>query len=100
MVFINGKVGKCLSNPMKTKVEMLESDYTNLFDLRRFLSHGALMDAGLEKEWKHVEVTYEGVFETSVIKSMGVHVVKDKNIIMEDIGYDDPYTNIKVENQE
>ncbi|QCD94663.1 internalin A [Vigna unguiculata] len=95
MVFINGKVRKCLSNPMKTKVEMLESDYTNLFDLRRFLSHGALMDAGLEKEWKHVEVTYEGVFETSVIKSMGVHVVKDKNIIMEDIGYDDPYTNIK-----
>ena len=40
------------------------------------------------------------MFETSVIKAMGVHVVRDKNINMEDILYDDPYTNIKVENQE
>jgi len=43
-----------------------------------------------------VEITYQGLFDTSLIKSMGIHVVKSERRGMEDIRYDDPYTTTKV----
>ena len=43
-----------------------------------------------------MEITYEGLFDTSLIKAMGIHVVKSERRGMEDIRYDDPYTTTKV----
>jgi len=43
-----------------------------------------------------VEITYQGLFDTSLIKAMGIHVVKSERRGMEDIRYDDPYTTTKV----
>ncbi|XP_068504201.1 disease resistance protein Roq1-like [Phaseolus vulgaris] len=77
-----------------------EFDQTFLFDQKGLREDGNLFIFGSRiykfKEWKHVEVTYEGVTKTFV-KARGIHVIKEENNIMEDIRFDDPYSNKKVE---
>jgi len=74
---------------------MVESDYIQLFYLRVTPSRYDLIEMPL-KEWKHVEVTYEGLFDTSLIKAMGIHAVETERRSMEDIRYDYPYTTTQV----
>jgi len=95
MVSINGKIRKSLFH-MNKEVKILELDYTYLFDIRELNFEDDLM--GVSTEWKQVEVTYEGLFDTSVIKATGIHVVKDESRSVEDIRYDDPCTNNKEDN--
>jgi len=68
----------------------VELDHVYLFDLRVLPFQDDLMEMPLEEEWKHVEVTYQGMFDTSLIKGMGIHVVKTERRSMEDIRYDYP----------
>ncbi|QCD92501.1 hypothetical protein DEO72_LG5g567 [Vigna unguiculata] len=93
VVLINGKVQRYFF--YHTNVTMVESDYIQLFYLGVTPSRYDLIEMPL-KEWKHVEVTYEGLFDTSLIKAMGIHAVKDESRSMEDIRYDYPYTTTQV----
>ncbi|KAK7364179.1 hypothetical protein VNO80_12650 [Phaseolus coccineus] len=97
MVFIDGKVLESKFFCSKDIERMFELDHTFLFDLQGLPVYGNLFELPLEKEWKHVEVTYEGVIKTSIIKATGIHVFKEENSIMEDIRFDDPYNNKKVD---
>ncbi|XP_017438559.1 disease resistance protein Roq1 isoform X1 [Vigna angularis] len=102
IMFINGRVRKqYLLHYLNRQVKMLESDYTHLFDLQHshFSTDDDLMEeVSLEKEWNQVTITYEGLIESSLIKIIGIHVVKEENSSMEDIRYDDPYANTKEDN--
>jgi len=97
MVFINGKVQESRAFYFKEIERMFEFDQTYLFDLRRLPIYSNLFELPSENEWKHVKVTYEGVIETSIVKATGIHVFKEENSIMEDIRFDDPYTNMKLD---
>ncbi|ESW24545.1 hypothetical protein PHAVU_004G139700 [Phaseolus vulgaris] len=97
MVFIDGKVQGSKFNRFNQIERPLNLDHTYLFDLQVGFYYGSLFKVPLAKEWKHVEVTYEGVIETSIIKATGIHVFKEENNIMEDIRFDDPYSNKKVD---
>ncbi|KOM54582.1 hypothetical protein LR48_Vigan10g047400 [Vigna angularis] len=94
MVFINGKVQP---RPFYfKKIErMIEFDHSYLFDLQTIPMYSNLFELPLEKEWKHVKVTYEGVIETSIVRATGIHIFKEGN--SEDIRFDDPYTNNKLD---
>ena len=96
VVLINGKVQEYHSKSMEREVRMLELDHTHLFDLLVLPSRKGLIGMYLENEWKHVEITYEGLFDTSLIKSTGIHIVKSKRRGMKDIRYYDPYTTTKM----
>ncbi|KAH1152258.1 hypothetical protein GLYMA_16G210800v4 [Glycine max] len=68
-------------------------DYTYLFDLKSVLDELVdLSEVVLEKEWNHVEITYAGQIETSLVKATGIHVFRQ-----DDIRYDDPYGKRKLE---
>jgi len=69
----------------------VELDHVHLFDLHVLPFREDLIKMPLEEEWKHVEVTYEGIYDTSLIKAMGIHVVKTERTSMEDIRYDIPF---------
>jgi len=97
IVFIDGKVQGSKFNRFNQMKRKLSLDHTHLFDLQVGFYYGNLFKVPLAKEWKHVEVTYEGVIETSIIKATGIHVFKEENNIMEDIRFDDPYSNKKVD---
>ncbi|XP_068503098.1 TMV resistance protein N-like isoform X4 [Phaseolus vulgaris] len=97
MVFIDGKVQESKFFCFKEIERMFELDQTYLFDLQVLPVYGNLCELPLGKEWKHVEVTYEGVIKTSIVKATGIHVFKEENSIMEDIRFDDPYSNKKVD---
>jgi len=94
LVLINGKVQEYYYNPKN--VRMLELDHIHLFDLHLLPFSEYLIQMPSEKEWKHVEITYEGLFDTSLIKSMGIHIVQSKRRGMKDIRYYDPYTITKM----
>ncbi|XP_027924157.1 TMV resistance protein N-like isoform X3 [Vigna unguiculata] len=96
VVLINGKVQEYRWNSMEREVRMLESDHIHLFDLHVLPFRYKLMEMYSENEWKHVEITYQGLIHTSLIKGMGIHVVKEERRGMKDIRYDDPYTTIKM----
>jgi len=94
VLLINGKLQE---NTFDHKhVGMLELDHMQLFDLHVLPFREDLIKMASEKEWKHVEITYQGLFDTSLIKAMGIHVVKSERRGMEDIRYDDPNTTTKV----
>jgi len=94
VLLINGKLQE---NTFDHKnVGMLELDHMQLFDLHVLPFREDLIKMPSENEWKHVEITYQGLFDTSLIKAMGIHVVKSERRGMEDIRYDDPYTTTKV----
>jgi len=97
MVFIDGKVQESKFFCFKEIERMFELDQTYLFDLQVLPVYGNLCELPLGKEWKHVEVTYEGVIKTSIVKATGIHVFKEENSIMEDIRFDDPYSNKNVD---
>ncbi|ESW24548.1 hypothetical protein PHAVU_004G139800 [Phaseolus vulgaris] len=97
MVFIDGKVHESIFFYSKELKKKFELDHTFLLDLQAPHVCGNFSKLPLAKEWKHVEVTYEGVIETSIIKATGIHVFKEENNIMEDIRFDDPYSNKNVD---
>jgi len=88
VVVINGKVR---FNSMEREMMVVELDHIHLFDLHVLPFRYELIQMASEKEWKHVEITYEGLFDTSLIKAMGIHVFKEESWSIEDIRYDDPY---------
>jgi len=90
-VLINGKVQE-YEVGYDTDVIMAGLDHMQLFDLHVLPFRYKLRKMASEKEWKHVEITYEGLFDTSLIKSMGIHMVKSERRGMKDIRYHDPYT--------
>ncbi|KAL2966393.1 hypothetical protein AAZX31_16G114600 [Glycine max] len=93
-VFINGKRHKIASgweDWMTTEVRKAKLN-TYLFDLKSSFRLGDLSEVGLEKEWNHVEITYAGLIETSLVKATGIHVFRQ-----DDIRYDDPYGKRKLE---
>ncbi|XP_027924160.1 TMV resistance protein N-like isoform X2 [Vigna unguiculata] len=97
VVLINGKDLEYTSlSRRKRRVRMVELDHIHLFDLHDFQFLEDLRKMASEKEWKHVEITYQGLFDTSLIKSMGIHIVKSERRGIKDIRYDDPYTTTKV----
>ena len=96
LVLINGKVQEYRLNSMEREVKMLELDHIHLFDLHLLPFREGLMEMYSENEWKHVQITYQGLFDTSLIKAMGIHVVKEERRGMKDIRYDDPYTTTKM----
>jgi len=95
MVFIDGKVHESIFFYSKELKKKFELDHTFLLDLQAPHVCGNFSKVPLAKEWKHVEVTYEGVIETSIIKATGIHVFKEEN--NEDIRFDDPYSNKNVD---
>ncbi|XP_047156323.1 TMV resistance protein N-like [Vigna umbellata] len=97
MVFIDGKVQESRAFYFKEIERMFEFDQTYLFDLQKLPTYSNLFEQPLQKEWKHVKVTYEGVIESSIVKATGIHVFKKENSMMEDIRFDDPYTNNKLD---
>ncbi|QCD92532.1 hypothetical protein DEO72_LG5g598 [Vigna unguiculata] len=99
VVLINGKVQEYHLTRSVTDVRILGLDHTHtyLFDLHElpFLEDPRKMAS--EKEWKHVEITYQGLFPHSFIKAMGIHIVKEESRDTKDIRYDDPsYTTTKM----
>ncbi|ESW24549.1 hypothetical protein PHAVU_004G139900 [Phaseolus vulgaris] len=97
MVFIDGKVQESKTFCFNETGRMIELDQTFLVDVQKLIVYSNLVEVPLEKEWKHVEVTYEGVIQTSLVKATGIHVFKEENNNMEDIQFDDPYSNKKVD---
>ncbi|CAJ1952313.1 unnamed protein product [Sphenostylis stenocarpa] len=95
MVFIDGKAQESPFFRYRKIVRMFELDQTYLFDLEVHV-YSNLFKLPLEKEWKHVEITYEGVIETSIVKATGIHVFKEESSNMEDIRFDNPYSNKEV----
>ncbi|RZB61997.1 TMV resistance protein N isoform B [Glycine soja] len=88
MVFLNGELffkGFELTD-YGLGVRKGKLDYTYLFDLKSVFELDDLSEVGLEKEWNHVEITYAGMMETSLVKATGIHVLRQ-----DDIRYDDPY---------
>ena len=83
-VFISGKL--CKISSWYYQVRKVKLDYTYLFDLKSVFELDDLSEVGLEKEWNHVEITYAGMMETSLVKATGIHVLRQ-----DDIRYDDPY---------
>jgi len=98
MVFIVDKVQESILFSSKEIERMFELDQTFLFNLQVLRVYGNLFELPLEKEWKHVEVTYEGVIKTSFVKGTRIHIFKEENNIIKDIRFDDPYSNKKVDN--
>ncbi|CAJ1952283.1 unnamed protein product [Sphenostylis stenocarpa] len=98
MLFINGKVQEYHFHSYKGKGRMLKLDHTYLFDLQVLSFDNNMFEVPLEKEWMHVEVTYEGVLETSLVKATGIHVFKHESS-MEDIQFADPYSKRKVDHE-
>ena len=94
-VLINGKVQEYQAG-YDTDVIMEELDHIHLFDLHVLPFSENLIKMPSEKEWKHVEITYQGLLINSFIKAMGIHIVKSERRGMEDIRYDDPNTTTKV----
>ena len=91
-VLINGQYrGFYIYSYLKREEGIVELDHVYLFDLRVTPFQDDLMEMPLEEEWKHVEVTYQGMCDTSLIKGMGIHVVKTERMSMEDIRYDYPF---------
>ncbi|KAH1152255.1 hypothetical protein GLYMA_16G210600v4 [Glycine max] len=96
-VFINGIL--CKISSRNYQVRKVKLDYTYLFDLKSALYKlddpsgliSALHELD-EKEWDHVEITYGGIIETSLLKATGIHVFRQ-----DDIRYDDPYGKRKLE---
>ena len=97
MVFIDDKFQESILFSSKEIGRMFELDHTFLFDLQVLPMYGNLFELPFEKEWKHVKVTYEGLIKTSIVKATGIHIFKEENNIMEDIRFDDPYSNKKVD---
>jgi len=95
VVLINGKVQGYKAGYYMHEV-MAELDHMQLFDLHVLPFSEDLMKMASEKEWKHVEITYQGLLINSFIKAMGIHIVKSERRGMEDIRYDDPNTTTKV----
>ncbi|KAL5173154.1 TMV resistance protein N [Glycine soja] len=94
-VFINGKRHKItswLEYGEGTGVRKVKLNYTYLFDLESAFELDDLSEVALEKEWNHVEITYAGMLETSLVKATGIHVLRQ-----DDIRYDDPYGKRKLE---
>ncbi|KHN24483.1 Putative ribonuclease H protein [Glycine soja] len=83
-VFINGEPLNDLYE--KGRVSKVKLDYTYLFDLKSALKVYRLSEVALEMEWNHVEITFAGLIETSMLKATGIHVFRQ-----DDIRYDDPY---------
>ncbi|KAL5173159.1 TMV resistance protein N [Glycine soja] len=67
-------------------------NYTYLFDLKSHFELDDLSEVALEKEWNHVEITYAGLIETSLVKATGIHVFRQ-----DDIRYDGPFGKGKLE---
>ncbi|XP_068504202.1 uncharacterized protein [Phaseolus vulgaris] len=97
MVFIDGKVQESKFFCFHKIERMFELDQTYLFDLQIVPVYGNLFELPLGNEWKHMEVTYEGVIKASIVKATGIHVFKEENNIMEDIWFDDYYSNKKID---
>ncbi|RZB92294.1 TMV resistance protein N [Glycine soja] len=97
MVFINGKLQEFKYEPIDTKYPMLELDHTYLFDLSWVCIIDDMFEVALEKEWNHVEVTYVGLIETSLVKATGIHIFMDEERSMDDIRLDDPYRKRKLD---
>ncbi|CAJ1952291.1 unnamed protein product [Sphenostylis stenocarpa] len=94
-VIINGVEEFRFGRLKEAEVRTSELDYTHLFKLEKGIHFGL----PLEKEWSHVKIKYkEDLFDTSLIKAMGIHVVKEDSMSMEDIRCDDPYINSKQHN--
>ncbi|XP_028205464.1 TMV resistance protein N-like isoform X2 [Glycine soja] len=90
-VFVNGELHEIPS--WGTRVRKVKLDYTYLFDLNSTLYDLYYQyEVDLEKEWNHVEITYAGLLETSLVKAIGIHVFRQ-----DDIRYDDPYGKRKFE---
>ncbi|KAL5142720.1 TMV resistance protein N [Glycine soja] len=98
LVFINGKLQELkIFQPIDTKYTMLELDHTYLFDLSWVCIIDDMFEVALEKEWNHVEVTYVGWIETSLVKATGIHIFMDEERRMDDIRFDDPYRKRKLD---
>uniref|UniRef100_A0A0R0FTG2 TIR domain-containing protein n=4 Tax=Glycine max TaxID=3847 RepID=A0A0R0FTG2_SOYBN len=130
-VFINGKFQEFESHETDDTESMLGLDHTHIFDLQAyaFKNNNQFEEVAWEKEWNHVEVTYQSVLddeeeeseegvlddeeeeseegvlddeeeereegvlelESSVIKAIGIHIVREEGSMEEDIRFDDPY---------
>ncbi|XP_014617687.1 TMV resistance protein N isoform X2 [Glycine max] len=98
LVFINGKLQELMIfQPIDTEYTMLELDHTYLFDLSKVCIIDDMFEVALEKEWNHVEVTYVGLIETSLVKATGIHIFMDEERRMDDIQFDDPYRKRKLD---
>ncbi|KAL2967656.1 hypothetical protein AAZX31_16G187400 [Glycine max] len=91
VVLLNGEL--LIDRDHHVRLGKKKWDYTYLFDLKSVLDELVdLSEVVLEKEWNHVEITYAGQIETSLVKATGIHVFRQ-----DDIRYDDPYGKRKLE---
>ncbi|KAH1206309.1 TMV resistance protein N [Glycine max] len=91
-VFINGKRHKIIPRGPGSQGTKEKLNYTYLFDFKSYFELDDLSEVALEKEWNHVEITYAGLIENSLVKATGIHVFRQ-----DDIRYDDPYGKRKLE---